>query len=108
MTSDIHINVIGLVEIPRVKNFVEEVAKSLKIELSPTDLTHAKWLAFKSWKADNCEFEDYWRDNDLYYERDRKTIKHFIKLVTSSKAKKEDIPKRFRDYHEFGIDVDSD
>jgi hypothetical protein len=108
MTSEVQINVCGRVEIPRVKNFVEEVANSLKIDLSPTELTHVKWLAFTAWKIDNCEYEEYWQDNDLYYEDDREKVKCFIKFVTSSKADKEGIPKRFRDYHEFGIDVDSD
>jgi hypothetical protein len=107
--SMIHSRFGGRVEIPRVKNFVEEVAKSLKIDLSPADLTHVKWLAWKAseW-AKNCEFEDCWRDNDLYTENYRKKITRFIKLVASSRAEKDDIPKRFRDYHEFGIDIDSD
>ena len=108
MTSDICIHYMGWVEIPRIKNFVEEVAKSLKIELSPFDLMHVKWLVFKSWSADYIECCDCWRDNDMYCELDRKRITRFIKLVTSSRANKEEIPKQFRDYHEFGIDIDSD
>jgi hypothetical protein len=109
MTSEVEINVVGLVEVPSVKNFVEEVAKSLKIELSPAELTHVKWLAFRRWVSRlGCEFEDAWRNNDMYTECDRKHITRCIGLVKSSKAGKEVVPKYFRDYHEFGIDVDSD
>jgi len=107
--EEVEINVIGLVEVPRVNNFVEEVAKSLKIELSTAELTHVKWLAFKRWLSSfGCEFEDAWRDNNLYTESDRKHITRCIRLVKSSKADKDKVPKYFRDYHEFGIDVDSD
>ncbi len=112
MTSwgEFQINVIGLVEIPRVENFVEEVAKSLKIELTPAELTCAKWLAFKRWNSEmGWEFEEAWRSNNLYgVENDRKQITRAIRIATSRKADKVDVPKYFRDFHEFGIDVDSD
>lgn len=107
--DDFLINFGGRVVIPRVNNFVEEVAKSLKIELSPTELTHVKWLAFKRWVSENgCEFEDAWRSNDLYTECDKKSITRCIRLVKASKVDKDKIANYFRDYHEFGIDVDSD
>ncbi len=93
----------GRKEVPREENFVEKVALSLQVDLSPAELTRVKWLAFnKIYLPHSVDFGECWRDVQ-YTELDREDITDLIMDVKTAHTEKADVPKWFRDYHEFGI-----
>jgi hypothetical protein len=93
----------GRVEIPKEPNFVEKVAESLKVDLSPTQLTTVKWLAFENVYYPDCrDFGVGWRDV-MYTELDSERITDFIMHVKTAHSEKDPVPKWYRDYHEFGV-----
>ena len=96
----------GREEVPVVENMIEKIAAELKVELSATELTIVRYLAIRKCSTIFHVEEVY--KGYKFYEDDREDIIDIIMHVKTTNYETNPVPKYFRDYHEFGIESESE
>jgi hypothetical protein len=86
---------------------IEKIAAELKVELSATELTIVRYLAMEKSCKGFCFLEEAYKGSS-FTENDREDIIDIIMHVKTTNHETNPVPKYFRDYHEFGIESESE
>ncbi len=97
----------GREEVPVVENMIEKIVAELKVELSATELTIVRYLAITKSCKGFCSVEEGYKGCN-FTENDREDIIDIIMHVKTTHYETNPVPKYFRDYHEFGIESESE